>query len=133
MAILSITKLVRTAGYVEITVDGRKLGVVSDNATAEFDIPSGEHQLMAKLRWVGVTEFPFMATEESATSLTISDNQKLHLFPMIYLGFIVLYLNLYKEYGFWIPVYLLPIPIVLYYLYFFTLGSHKRMLVKRNG
>jgi hypothetical protein len=130
MTKLFITKLVRTSGEIEIILDGQKLGVVADSATAEFDIPAGEHQLQAKLKWMGVTEFSFHASDNSSTILHIKDNQRLHFFPIIYLGIIMLYLNLYKEYTYQIPVYLLVIPIAFYYLYFFTLGSHKRMVIK---
>jgi len=131
MAKLFITKLVRTSGDIELILDDQRLGVVADGATAEFDIPTGEHYLQAKLKWMGVTELSIQSSDNKATILIIKDNQRLHFFPIIYLGIIMLYLNLYKEYTYQIPVYLLVIPIVIYYLYFFTLGSHKRMVLKK--
>lgn len=131
MGKLVITKAVRTAGDIAIYVDGQRLGVVADKATVEFEIPAGAHQLRAELKWMGKTDFAFVSSEAITSNLVISDNPYLHYFTVFYLVLILFYLNLYKDNAFPFSPYFLPLPIVIYYLYFFTAGSHKRMMIKK--
>jgi|GEM_PF-2490643 len=128
---LIITKTVRTSGDIEIFVDGQLLGVVGDNATVEFEVPAGEHQLEAKLKWMGRTDFTFFSRELLTNSLVISDNPYIHYFAVFYIVPIMFYLNMSMDGVYPFSPYYLPLPILIYYLYFFTAGSHKRMLIKK--
>ena len=131
MAKLIITKTVRTAGDIEIIVDGQRLGVVADNGTAEFEVSAGAHQLQTKLKWMGSTGFSMVCNDALTTNLVISDNPYIHYFAVFYIVPILFYLNMSRDGVYPFSPYYLPLPIVIYYLYFFTAGSHKRMMIKK--
>jgi hypothetical protein len=140
MAKLGITKKVRTSGDIEIFIDGQKLGVVSDNQTKEFDFPSGRHILHAKLKWLGSIETTIDLDEEKVSSWTITDNFRIFNFSFIYLSVIVLVLGICKE-NFklfsgidYITSYIIIIiPLIIFNIYYLTLGKNKRMLITKNN
>jgi hypothetical protein len=133
MAHLKITKKVRVAGDAEVYFDEQKLGVVSDNIAKTFDVPEGQHKIRVKIKWMGSVEGSFILENNYTLSLSIKDNKWINYFIISYIGIILLSLKLYNTLKFKeIHVFLLALPLVLFNLYFFTLGKNKRMVLDKS-
>ncbi|MCK9412586.1 MAG: hypothetical protein M0Q53_09815 [Prolixibacteraceae bacterium] len=129
MSNLKITKKVTVSGDMEIYLDEKMLGVVSDCETKLFDVPIGQHKIRAKLRYFGSAENSFMFTEH-ALALTVKDRKWLNYFSYIYATLLMILLLFRAEIKFSeIHMIFLGIPPLLVFIYAFTIGRNKRMII----
>jgi hypothetical protein len=131
MAKLIVKRTVRTSGEMEILVDEQKIGVLVDKEPKEFEVAAGEHTLLAKTKWQGSADFTFIAKEESAKLLTISDKQIPSDIPLIFimLSAIGLCGAKFSILSLFLCV-LITVAVCVFYLR--TLGTNEQMEVKES-
>jgi uncharacterized membrane protein len=138
MAKLIIKKAVKTSCEMEIFIDEKIIGVISDKQPHEFDIETGEHVFLAKTKWLGSADFTFVASEESATRLTILDKQSSEevfwLFIVFFSVFGVVGIKGPKK-ALDLIIFLVicvSITVLVCVFYLLTLGPNERMEVKEG-
>ena|SRR5690554_1501883 len=112
-------------------VNGDKIGTISNGETKEFELKSGEYQLMAKIDWCQSQTLKFELLENETKTFELSGfkygNLIIPMFALIFLGYYVLKIAFKIDLNFMIFV---GIAMFLYPMYFLTLGRNKYIRIK---
>jgi hypothetical protein len=63
---------INKARQIGIYLDNQKIGAVSSGETKEFDVPSGQHKVRAKIDWCGSKDLTCQINEKEVKTITIS-------------------------------------------------------------
>src|SRR5450759_2542047 len=120
---MATIKIKRTNDYVNalrdyrLYIDGQKIGTIGNNQIKEFDIPIGQHSLIAKLDWCSSPEFPFEASEKDSKNLLLGGMRSSRwLMPLISISIILALFLKYVSYYISIILTLIPLLYILYFL-----------------
>lgn len=122
--------LSRRTKRVTLYFDGEEVEVVYNNETKELEIPSGTHRLSARTGWCGSEDYTFTMTEDETRTLEIDIFKYANwivssIFMVMALHFIAMLMWNIKF------ISLLNIPLILFFLYYLTLGRNKYLVIKK--
>ena len=131
---MATIKIKRTNDYVNalrdyrLFIDGQKIGTIGNNQIKEFDIPIGEHSLIAKIDWCSSPAFSFETNGSDSKIILLGAIRSWRwLMPLISIS-IVLALLL-KDVSDYISTTLVLIPL-LYILYYLTIGRKNFLTIE---
>jgi hypothetical protein len=131
---MATIKIKRTNDYINylrdyrLYIDGQKIGTIGNNQIKEFDIPNGQHSLIAKIDWCSCPNFSFEINENDSKILLLGGMRSSRwLVPLIAISIILALILKYVSY--YISIVLILIPL-LYILYFLTIGRKNYLTIK---
>jgi hypothetical protein len=68
---------------IKLFLDGKELGLIQNDETLRFDIPTGNHQLKAKIDWCSSNTASFEITEGQNSNFELSSFTNNQLFGMV--------------------------------------------------
>lgn len=113
---------------IDLYIDGKKLGNITDGEEKHFDVPKGTHALRARVDWCGSQEVSFQAQENEDVHFQLSSFQKIHRYII---GLFVLGAILFVVYVFVREVLLMNISVgafgiaLLLIIYMLTINRNK--------
>jgi len=115
-----------------VYLDNQKIGSILNGETKEFDIPSGQHTVRAKIDWCGSKDLTCQINENEIKTVTISSFKFGNYLMPGFAGLMVLYLILKKFVDSQITDILLVItvPILLLAAYNLTVGRSSYLQIK---
>ncbi len=72
---------------IKIFIDGSKIGTIENGETKDFEVPSGAHEIIAKIDWCTSNQISFMLSEKETKTLALNSfaqTNTLGLFAAIY-------------------------------------------------
>lgn len=121
---------------IDLYLDDKKLGNITDGEEQTFEVPSGEHRLKAKIDWCGSPELSFRLADEEEQCFQLSSFQKIQRFIML---LFVLGAALLVTYVFVRNVLLMNIAVGLFatslllIAYMLTINRNRYLTLKKLG
>lgn len=115
-----------------VYVDGKKLGTIQDGETKSFEVEAGKHLVSSKIDWCGSNKEDVDIDETEPVHIRLSSFKYsgrvmfLALFLIIMITSVPFFLEWDME-----QAWLLSIPIVLYLVYYLTLGRNRYLRMER--
>jgi hypothetical protein len=103
----------------QLLIDGQKVGTIANGQTKEFEVPSGQHSIVAKIDWCSSPELSFDSSDTK--TFFVGGFKGGNWIMPISLGIIVLHIILKYFWGF-DYLMILFIPAALPILYYMTFG-----------
>jgi hypothetical protein len=132
---MATVKIKRTNEYINLMrefrlfIDGKKVGTIGNSQTKVFEIPSGQHSIIAKIDWCSSPEFSFETNDKDSIMLVVGGIKNFRW--QLPLGSILIILSLLlKDVSHYISISLVLIPL-LYVLYYLTIGRKKYLTIKK--
>jgi hypothetical protein len=131
---MATVKIKRTNDYVNylrdyrLFIDGQKIGTIGNNQTKEFEIPIGQHSLIAKIDWCSSPEFSFEVSDRESKVVLLGGIRSWRWVMPLITMFVALALIL-KDVSYYISTVLVLIPF-LYILYYLTIGRKNYLTIK---
>lgn len=112
-----------------IYLDGQKLDTIGNGETKEFDVPTGEHTLRAKIDWLGSRDVHFFVGVDETKTFVLSDNpgiSKLFFVASILLAITLVFrFDGTNNYRLW-----LGIPALIILIYFLVIKRNEYLLLR---
>ena len=112
-------------------IDGQKIGTIGNEQTKDFEIPAGQHSLIARIDWCSSPELSFVINDNDSKTFLVGGlkNGKMIIPLLIVILTLSLILphtshNYYKM--------LLVLPPFLFLLYILTLGRRNYLTLKEK-
>jgi hypothetical protein len=115
-----------------IYLDGQKIGTISNNETREFEVPSGQHTLTAKIDWCGSKTHSFSANEVERKEFSFSGFRYASYLIRITGGIIALHFILINLFEIDFLIWLI-IPAFLFLGYYFTFGRNDYLIIEESS
>jgi hypothetical protein len=115
-----------------IYLDGKKIGTISNNETLEFELPSGQHTLNAKIDWCGSRTCSFSVNEIERKEFSISGFKYASFLTGITGGIIALHFILINLFEIDFLIWLI-IPAFLLLGYYFTIGRNEYLIIEESS
>ena len=131
---MATIKIKRTNDYVKMLrdyhlfIDGQKIGTIGNDQIKEFDIPIGQHSLIAKIDWCSSPDFSFETNGKDSKILLLGGIRNWRWIMPLSSIFVLLSLLL-KNVSYYISTVLVLIPF-LYFLYYLTIGRKNYLTIK---
>ena len=134
---MATIKIKRTTEWVywarnfKIFIDGQFVGVIPSGATKEFQTTAGQHTVTAKIDWCSSPDFPINLNDNETKCLTVGNFKYCNwwfLFGIIMIG---LFPVLARTIGFGYAI-LFPIPPILFFGYYSTIGRKKQLTLSET-
>jgi len=131
---MATIKIKRTNDYVNMLrdyhlfIDGQKIGTIGNDQIKEFDIPIGQHSLIAKIDWCSSPDFSFETNGKDSKILLLGGIRNWRWIMPLSSIFVLLSLLL-KNVSYYISTVLVLIPF-LYFLYYLTIGRKNYLTIK---
>ena len=114
----------------DVLINGKNIGAVSNDDIQEFDVTDEKNTLKIKMGWslAGSKELDFQVAENQTKTFNVSINGKIKY--LTYFNFFVLITNFVLSRFGDFPYFLwILLPVVLIYLYYYTLGGDKYLVL----
>ncbi len=115
----------------KVMVNGQQLGIVANGETQDYDVIDKSNSLKIKMDWSvnGSEELSLQVTENEIKTFNVCVNKKIYYltsanFFVLIVNFILVRFFDYKDFILFI------LPVVVVYLYYFTLGRNKYLVLK---
>ena len=112
----------------QVFIDNQKIGSIANHETKEFSIAPGRHQIAVKIDWCSSPVQDITLSEEQTIDITVEGAVHHGWLYKIFLCFIFLefvYMGLMdKDF-----TGLSFIPLILYYIYYLTLGRNQYLIL----
>lgn len=136
MAILSIkrsSEWMNKMREVELYLDGRKIGVIQDGETKEFEVEAGEHTLKSKIDWCASKTITITAVEGAPKHIEVSGFKRGKYIMPLALLVCVLHLAIGGKWNAE-PLYflILMLPFLFYMVYYLSLGRNKYLRLEEK-
>ena len=115
-----------------IYVDGHKIGTISNNETREFEVPSGQHTLAAKIDWCGSKTHSFSINEIERKEFSFSGFKYASYLIRITGGIIALHFILKHLFEIDFLIWLIT-PAFLFLGYYFTIGRNDYLIIEESS
>ena len=117
-----------------VYLDNNKIGTILNGETKEFDIPSGQHTVRAKIDWCGSKNITIQTNENEIKTVTISGFKYGNYLMPGFAGLMVLYFILKKfvDSQFTDILLVITIPILLLVIYYLTIGRSSYLQIKES-
>jgi hypothetical protein len=115
-----------------VYMDNQKIGTILNGETKEFDVPSGQHTVRAKIDWCGSKNLTIQTNENEIKTVTISSFKFGRYLMPGFAGLVVLYFIL-KKFGdskFTDIILVITLPILLLVTYYWTVGRSSYLQIK---
>ena len=122
---MATIKIQRTSDYINsgrkyrLVIDGKKVGTIGAGQIKEFEIPSGQHYVIAKIDWCSSPELPFEINDNDCKTFLVGGLKNgrwiLPLTSMIIALYFFLPHPLHNYFNLFIVL-----PIFLFLLYYLT-------------
>jgi hypothetical protein len=120
------------AREIGVYLDKRKIGTISNGETKEFEVPTGQHKLSAKIDWCGSQELSCMINETETKTVTISGFKFTKFFIPIFGSLIPIHLILNGLFKITFIIWLI-IPACLILAYYLTLGRNYYLVIREDS
>ncbi len=122
------------ARQIGVYLDNQKIGTILNGETKEFDIPSGQHTVRAKIDWCGSKNITIQTNENEIKTVTISGFKYGNYLMPGFAGLMVLYFILKKfvDSQFTDILLVITIPILLLVIYYLTIGRSSYLQIKES-
>ena len=117
---------------INILIDGKKTGTVSNGESKEFDLPAGLHQVKAEIDWCGSPEISFTIGENEKKYFILSGFKFLKWMQKLAIGIIVLHFLAKIIFDFNYVIYL-AIPSFLILMYYISFGRKNYLLLEETN
>lgn len=114
-----------------IYINGAKIGSISNGQTEEFEIPDGEHMVIAKVYWCGSNKVSFSVSGDQEQTVFVSSFKFADLILLIQLSIFILHYILSDIYGIRYVIWL-AIPFGLWSFYHYTFGYNKCLRIEED-
>jgi hypothetical protein len=127
--------IIRNSEYVNrlrtygIYLDGVKLGNVANGDSKEFDVPAGQHEVLAKIGWCTSPTISFEVKEEQAKTYEVSVFPGANWLIWTSIGILVLHFFLSFTIHFSYTIYLIA-PAFFVLIYYMTIARKKYLSIK---
>ncbi len=112
----------------QIFLDGKKIGTIANGQTKEFEMPPGQHTLIAKIDWCSSPEISLTINETDRKELVVGGFKNGNWLLPIALGIIVVHFILEALFNFnYAIIFVFPIFILL--IYYITFGRKKYLVL----
>ena len=131
---MATIKIKRTNDYVNMLrdyhlfIDGQKIGTIGNDQIKEFDIPIGQHSLIAKIDWCSSPDFSFETNGKDSKILLLGGIRNWRWIMPLSSIFVLLSLLL-KNVSYYISTVLVLIPF-LYILYYLAIDRKNFLTIK---
>jgi len=113
-------------------VDGQKIGTISNNQTKDFEIPAGQHTLIAKIDWCSSPELSFELNDNDSKTFLVGGLKNGNwIFPLIMIMFVLSLLLPNTSINYYKLIFVLP-PL-LFILYILTIGRKDFLTLIEKG
>jgi hypothetical protein len=123
---------------VQVFIDGAQSGLIANGDSDEYIVEPGAHNVRCKMSWYQVPEMNFVLNEGETKFLKVSMGMKYFGVTYIILLLAIASTFIPRLAGFqkpeWLPWTKIAIitPVALYYIYYFTLGRKKYLLMEED-
>jgi hypothetical protein len=118
----------RIRDYILI-VDDEEIGTIANEEIKEFEIPSGQHSVMAKIDWCSSLKLTFELSDNDSKTFTIGAFKNARWLAPLTLGLLLLELALSNSFLYPYSCLLLA-PSFVVFLYYITIGYNKFLILK---
>ena len=113
----------------QIFLDGKKIGVIANGQTKEFETTAGRHTIIAKIDWCSSPEMAVTLNDLEKKELTVGGFKNGNWIMPVAMGIIVLDFILQPAFHFEYGIVLI-IPAFILLLYYLTIGRKKYLTLK---
>jgi hypothetical protein len=135
---MAIIKIQRTSDYINavrnyrLFIDGKKIGTLSNGQRKEFEIPPGQHTLVAKIDWCSSPNLSIVINETDSKTYIVGSIKYWKWFLPLVLMICTLTLILpHAPYSYY-KLFLL-LPIFLFLIYYLTFGRKKYLTLQEKS
>lgn len=117
---------------VGIYLDGKKIGVISNGETKQFEIETGKHQLSTRIDWCGSKPVAINLSEVDIQKVKLSSFKfGRWLMPLFLLGFLLVGFKQYISRDLILVLFIIMIPLGVYVLYYLTFGHNSYLRLRK--
>lgn len=102
-------------------IDGQKIGTIGNSQSKDFEIPAGQHSVIARIDWCSSQEISFEINENDSKTILVSSLKIGRWLLPLTTGIVALSLLLTGVFHYYITLFLV-LPLFLIILYPLTIG-----------
>ncbi len=111
---------------IQLIMDGKKLGVIRNGQSQEFDIPAGEHQFHSTIDWCGSPTISFHANDGDTMEVSISSFKHAKwMLPIALLNILIYFIMDIQSTLVLSLQFMINLPIFLALIYYLTWGRRE--------
>jgi hypothetical protein len=117
----------------QVFVDNEKIGTIGNNETKEFSVPIGQHQMVVKIDWCSSQIFNVDLADGETQNIQVEGAVHKGWWYKIFISLIFvefIYIGITNtDFTRLLSFPISFIPIILYYLYYVTIGRKKYLIL----
>ena len=132
---MTILRIYRPNEYINrlrkyrLIVDGKEIGTIENEQKKIFNISPGQHSIIAKIDWCSCKKHTFTVNDNETKTFRIEGFKNAKWLPPLTLGLVIITL-ISTRYSFLRYISYLLIPLFLVFLYYFTIGYNKYLVLE---
>lgn len=109
---------------INLYLDGKKLGEVFNDESEEFDIPKGEHTLVAKIDWCGSPQMSFNISDNDTQTFELSGFRHSKLLVPVCVGLFIMHFLMQYFFHQQLSIFFI-LPLLLVLVFYISIGRNQ--------